>query len=301
MSHTLPLTFLYTLLAIVLAVSLIGAAVLYLLWYYERQAAHENAPMPGASPGNLNPLLGAPAFVAEALAFAVLVLSYPLRIVHDVMPFRAQAGAGPAGDTPILLVHGWGANSACFIAVQLWLKLRGYKNVYAVSYTPPVIRAEKLARQLAVHIDKALAATGAQKVHIVAHSMGGLLTRHAIKNLGMAGKIDKVVTLGSPHMGSKLAGLVPGGGNIPQMRYRSEFCRELGEGGLTPGKDVRYFSIYSEFDNFVLPNHSSVLDGNAQNVHVAYHGHCALLYSPVVFGLIEECLAQPDTATAGER
>lgn len=295
MQNALP--FAYTLVAAVLLVSVIGAALLYTLWYYERQANHDQAPMPGATPGTLNPLLGAPAFAAEALSFATLVITYPLRIVHDVMPFRAQA----RGETPVLLVHGWGANSACFLGVQLWLKLRGYKNVYAVSYTPPVIRAEKLANQLARHIDKALAATGAEKVHIVAHSMGGLLTRYAIRHLGMDTKIDKVITLGSPHMGSKLAGVVPGGGNVPQMRYRSEFCRALAEDGLTPGADVRYFSIYSEFDNFVLPNHSSVLDGNAQNMHVAYHGHCALLYSPVVFGMIEECLAQPDTATASER
>jgi len=294
MPNSLP--FLYTLLAAVLLVSLVGAALLYTLWYYERQASHDAPALPGATPGTLNPLLGAPAFLLEASAFAVLVITYPLRVVHDVMPFRAQA----RGETPILLVHGWGANSACFLVVQLWLKLRGYRNVYAVSYTPPVIRAEKLARQLARHIDSALAATGAEKVHIVAHSMGGLLTRYAIRHLGVEGKVDKVITLGSPHMGSKLAGVVPGGGNVPQMRYRSGFCRELAEGGLTPGADVRYFSIYSEFDNFVLPNHSSVLDGNAQNIHVPYHGHCALLYSPRVFLLIEDCLAQPDAATASE-
>jgi triacylglycerol lipase len=295
MQNQIP--FIYMLLATVVAVSVIGAGALYMLWYYERQANHDNTPLPGATPGTLNPLLGAPAFAAEALAFSVLVITYPLRLVHDVMPFRAQA----RGETPILLVHGWGANSACFLGVQLWLKMRGYKNVYAISYTPPVIRAEKLAKQLAVDIDKALAATGAQKVHIVAHSMGGLLTRYAIRHLGMEDKVDKVITLGSPHMGSKLAGVVPGGGNVPQMRYQSAFARELADGGLTPGKNVRYFSIYSEFDNFVLPNHSSVLDGDAQNIHVAYHGHCALLYSPVVFSLIEDCLDQPASVPVNER
>lgn len=275
---------------IVLGVSIGGALLLYLLWFFVRHNNDEDKALPGATVGPLNPLIGLVAIIPEAASFAVLVLTYPLRIVHDIAPFRAQV----QGETPILLVHGWGANSACFLGVQLWLKLRGYKNVYAVSCTPPVIRAEKLAKQLATHIDNALAATGAEKVHIVAHSMGGLLTRYTIKHLGMDAKIDKVITLGSPHQGSKLASFVPGGGNTPQMRYRSAFLTELAEGGLTPGDDVRYYSIYSEFDNFVLPNHSSVLDGGAQNIHVPYHGHCALLYSPVVLGLVEECLAARD-------
>lgn len=271
----------------VVAASFVGALALYLLWYWARRTDADRKVMPGASLQPLNPLLGLAAIIPEASSFALLVLTYPLRIIHDLAPFRAQEH----GREPIILVHGWGANSACFLGVQLWLKARGYKNVYAVSYTPPVIRAEKLAAQLARHIDKALAATGAPKVNIVAHSMGGLLTRYAIKHLDMGGKIDKVITLGSPHMGSKLASFVPGGGNVPQMRYRSEFVNALADGGLTPGDQVRYYSIYSEFDNFVLPAHSSVLEGgNAENIHVQYHGHCALLYSPAVFRRIEQCL-----------
>lgn len=270
----------------VLAISFAGAALLYVLWFWVRQRDVEGKMLPGGTLGRLNPLIGLAAIVPEATSFALLVLTYPLRIIHDLAPFRAQEH----GRTPILLVHGWGANSACFLGVQLWLKARGYRNVYAVSYTPPVIRAEKLAKQLANHIERACAATGAQKVHIVAHSMGGLLTRYTIKHLGMGDRIDKVITLGSPHLGSKLASFVPGGGNAPQMRYRSEFLSELADGGLTPGKHVRYYSIYSEFDNFVLPAHSSVLDGDAENIHVQYHGHCALLYSPAVFRRIEQCL-----------
>lgn len=269
----------------VLVISIAGALLLYLMWYHERTRGERRA-MPGASEGGLNPLLAPPAILLEALAFALLVMTYPLRLVHDLSPYRVQV----RGRTPILLVHGWGANSACFMAVQLWLKWRGYPNVYAVSYTPPVIDARRLAAQLAHHIDDARAATGAEKVHIVAHSMGGLLTRYAIKNLGCAGKIDKVITLGSPHRGSKLANVLPGAGNVPQMRYQSGFLQELAEGGLTPGVGVRYYSIYSEFDNFVLPNHSSVLDGDARNIHVRWHGHVALLYSPAVFALIEDCL-----------
>ena len=50
------LQFLLTALVFVLAISLVGAGVLYFLWYYERQANHAQ-PLPGAAEGSLNPLV----------------------------------------------------------------------------------------------------------------------------------------------------------------------------------------------------------------------------------------------------
>lgn len=276
----------------VAAIALAGTLMLYHHWIYERQSDDGSKPLPGGTNGALNPLMTAAAIPAEAVGFLLVIVTWPLRFIHDAMPFRARI----PGENPIVLVHGWGANSACFFFVQLWLKARGYGNVYAVSCSPAVIDARKLAAQLSCHIDEALAATGAQKVTLIAHSMGGLLSRYAIRNLGCDAKVERVITLGSPHMGSKVAGMVPGFGNVPQMRYQSAFIRELAAGGMTPGADVQYFSIYSEFDNFVLPNHSSVLDGNAQNIHVPWHGHCALLYSPVVMRHIEDILGAPENA-----
>lgn len=266
-----------------------AALLIYFHWLHERHTNDEDVALPGGTDGNLNPLLAIGGILLEALSLALLVVTYPLRLVHDLLPLRAPAH----GETPILLVHGWGANSASFLFVQLWLKLRGYRNVHAVSYTPPVIDARKLAVQVARHIERARKAAGTEKVHVIAHSMGGLLTRYAIRHLGCEAKVDKVITLGSPHQGTKLANVIPGHGNVPQMRYRSEFLRALADDGLTPGRDVQYYSIYSEMDNFVLPAHSAVLDGNARNLHVPYHGHCALLYSPAVMKLVEECLEAP--------
>lgn len=43
--------------------------------------------------------------------------------------------------------------------------------------------------------------TGSSKVDIVAHSLGGLLSKYYIKNYGL-GKIDKFIDLGTPHLGA---------------------------------------------------------------------------------------------------
>ena len=61
------------------------------------------------------------------------------------------------------------------------------------------------AGQLRDRVNEALASTGAQKVHIIAHSMGGLDARHMIVDKGMADKVASLTTIGTPHLGTVLA------------------------------------------------------------------------------------------------
>lgn len=72
----------------------------------------------------------------------------------------------------------------------------------SVSYAKSLAtRAEDLKQQ----INSILAATGAKKVHIIAHSMGGLDARFMIAKLGMAGNVASLTTIGTPHHGSSFA------------------------------------------------------------------------------------------------
>lgn len=66
---------------------------------------------------------------------------------------------------------------------------------------PVSLRAE----QLRDRVNEVLVSTGAQKVHIIAHSMGGLDARHMIVDKGMAAKVASVTTIGTPHRGTVLA------------------------------------------------------------------------------------------------
>ncbi|HEX8276954.1 MAG TPA: alpha/beta fold hydrolase [Longimicrobiaceae bacterium] len=64
------------------------------------------------------------------------------------------------------------------------------------------------ARQLREQVAACLAETGAQKVHIIAHSMGGLDARRMIVDEDMADHVATLTTIGTPHHGTALADVV---------------------------------------------------------------------------------------------
>ncbi|HYV09699.1 MAG TPA: alpha/beta fold hydrolase [Pyrinomonadaceae bacterium] len=77
------------------------------------------------------------------------------------------------------------------------------------------------AEQLRARVNEALAGTGAPKVNIIAHSMGGLDARHMIVDKGMADKVATLVTIGTPHLGTILADhVIDNGGFFLQAALR---------------------------------------------------------------------------------
>jgi len=90
-----------------------------------------------------------------------------------------------------------------FKGIASFLKQHGFEVYHtSVSFAANV---ETRARDLTREIQKILAATGHEKVHLIGHSMGGLDARHAIVNHGMAEKVASVTTLGTPHLGASVA------------------------------------------------------------------------------------------------
>lgn len=99
---------------------------------------------------------------------------------------------------PVMLVHGLGADKSCFSAMEDSLHRAGY-TVYSVSYSCVNSDVEACARLLERETSWLLDPTGADRVHVVAHSLGGVILRWAVAHTRMGEWLRVGITLGSPH------------------------------------------------------------------------------------------------------
>lgn len=135
------------------------------------------------------------------------------RFLKDVLVIDdGFAGVRPQGHTkyPIVLVHGFLGWDRIFFfdyfyQVRRSLEADGFQ-VFA-PHVNPVASIEVRASRLGPIIDDILAQTSAEKVNIIAHSMGGLDARYLAGN-GYADKIASITTVGTPHEGTPVPDFV---------------------------------------------------------------------------------------------
>ncbi|MDW4906265.1 alpha/beta fold hydrolase [Streptomyces sp. ADMS] len=184
---------------------------------------------------------------------------------------------------PVILVHGTFANGVDnWLTLAPYLKNRGY-CVFSLDYGQlpgvPLFYGlgpiDKSAEQLAVFVDKVLAATGAAETDLVGHSQGGMMPRYYLKFLGGAAEVNTLIGIAPSNHGTTLNGLTnllkhfPGAENLlstltPALADQvagSAFLAKLNAGGDTvPG--VHYTVIATRYDEVVTPYRSQFLNGS---------------------------------------
>jgi triacylglycerol lipase len=130
----------------------------------------------------------------------------------DALSAASPLGADPHGAAtryPIVLAHGFMGSRDAIASFNSQivdgLTADGHK-VYRAE-VPPFGSVAERAKVLATEVDKVLAETGAPKVNLVAHSMGGLDARELISVLGYGDRIASLTTVATPHRGSQIADL----------------------------------------------------------------------------------------------
>jgi pimeloyl-ACP methyl ester carboxylesterase len=190
---------------------------------------------------------------------------------------RALFAADPlAARIPVLLVHGLVDNRSVFNVMQRNLRRRGFTHVCAWNYSPFLTDIARGAADLDAHIERICQQTGYDSVHVVGHSLGGLIARYYVQRQGGDRRVESLVTIGTPHRGSVLAHVVPAP-LIRQLRPGSAVLQELAE--PAPGCRTPVTAIYSDLDQMVLPTSSGRCDHPdlaARNVLVRGVGHLSL-------------------------
>ena len=137
------------------------------------------------------------------------------------MPFKAFTSRTLAQSAamPVLLIHGYGANSGFWHHTSARFMREGISHM-AIELEPLLVSIDDYAGIIHGGIEKLCSVHRSEKVILLAHSMGGLAARAYVRKFGTE-RVARIITLGTPHYGSKLASYAIGI-NAMQMRWTAE-------------------------------------------------------------------------------
>jgi uncharacterized protein (TIGR02145 family) len=172
------------------------------------------------------------------------------------------------GPRILLLIHGWIGRASTWNTFISRIEKETnpeYSEIWAYSYNSSFSIKEN-ARILSEYLAEYSLGTS---IDIVAHSMGGLVARSLIEQWKGAAYIDKLIMVGTPNKGSKLALFryllgalvkIKDNTNYPIYNYNTQGFKDLNEGSYflyalskSECPKTSYFAIASINDYFVFP------------------------------------------------
>ena len=235
------------------------------------------------------------AIVREALCYLVHGALYPFG--------RNTRGAASHRDPSLrtlVFVHGLATNRSGFLLLQTALRLAGHHRQVAVS-----LRRNGSIEALAIELKREIGRrVGGGRVDLIAHSMGGLVARFYLQQLGGERRVDRLITLGTPHQGTHAANFLPSP-LVRQLLPGGPFIRHLN--ALPPPERTRVTSIVAGRDLLVQPVEAAACPfGEIRRLEDL--GHLELLFRPEVFAAVATALGAerrsadaPDRAAAATR
>ena len=239
--------------------------------------------------------------------------------IESIAPeFRAQLGETPLlaltllapsrtpttivqdeGRRLIVFVHGLAGHRGNFLPMQTYFRWMGRPASVSIGFpTRNSIKemAEHLKRTIEDLVrDNQLPAD--KCIDIVAHSMGGIITRLALQDPQVAARIHTVITLATPHHGTQLARYLDTL-KVRELQPNSDLLTEL-SCQLPWGTDTqmpRLICYWTPKDLMLLPPRSAVVEG-AEAVCVPESTHLGFILKPVVWESIFRTLT-PDLQLA---
>lgn len=236
---------------------------------------------------------------ATALEAAILaghVLLYPTGILPErrspVVPVPDGGPKLPVQERPpVVLLHGFVDNRSVFVLLRRSLLQHGRQRIESLNYSPLTRDIRTAAELLGRHIEQVCERTGSRQVDVVGHSLGGLIARYYVQRLGGDDRVRTLVTLGSPHGGTRVVPLANAHPIVRQMRPDSALIEELTR--PAPGCRTYFVSFWSDLDSLMDPLETARIDHPdlmALNVPVTGIGHLALPVHPAVAAGIRQAL-----------
>jgi triacylglycerol esterase/lipase EstA (alpha/beta hydrolase family) len=216
-----------------------------------------------ALPVALEQLIG-PERVALLREMALLGLDLT-PVVPDVLP----------GDDVVVLVHGFLASAGVFRPLRARLEREAGARVATFSHAPGV-GIRRIARQLGELVDRLPAGA---RITVVGHSLGGVVARWYVQEMGGHARIVRTISLASPFRGIDVPQLLVGA----DLHGQSELLKRLRANAHVCG--VPHTSVVAEDDTVVAGVNTACL-GFGDVVVLPKRGHNGLLFCEKVASLV---------------
>jgi triacylglycerol lipase len=217
--------------------------------------------------------------------------------VSKSAPIVAGSDAPKEHRNPVFLVHGLMDTSYKMRKIASYLRGLGWE-VFDIDLltNDGTTRLEILARQLAVEIDRTFGSDShserlcQRSIDLLGFSMGGLVSRYYLQRLGGMQRVQRFITISTPHNGTIAANFSMRSGCM-QMRPNSAFMQDLSS-DVDRLKELNFTSLWTPFDLIILPPSSSQLGiGTERSIPVL--AHPLMVSDRRVLAAIVEALSQP--------
>ena len=265
------------LLSIVLAGYMIFALCSNLIYWYETLNSPDPA-IPSPRPG----------VFACLVTYINTLGSYLLCAVTFFLgPFsrrKVQRPATPSQLPPLILIHGLYNTAAVWLYLGRRFRKAGFP-LSTYSYYSLFVPVHRILQKLDAHVREVEEAFPGQKPVFVCHSLGGLLVRHWLLTPENHNRVSGVLTIGTPHTGSKAAALGPGA-LAKNILPPSAFITSLQD--VPTPEHLPCVSIVSATDEAVLPA-KNLLPPQGWRMRVVFWvGHFSMLFCPRTAKIIME-------------
>ena len=194
---------------------------------------------------------------------------------HDLAPCMPTVRWG---DEVVVFVHGIFASAGVFRPMRRALSLNSKLKFASFTHAPGV-GVKRIAGRLAELLDELPSGV---RVHIIGHSLGGIVARWYVQELGGHARATQTISLASPFGGAALAAAFPFSVGA-DLREGSSLLEAIRRGATRV--TVPHTSIAGENDRVVFPPAKAHL-GTGDVVVMPGRGHNELLFDHEVAKIV---------------
>lgn len=215
---------------------------------------------------------------------------------RKLMPRRVPLMTRGEREDVVFLLHGFMATAGVFEPLERHLREEGIEHIASFSYHP-FRSVSSLGAELKRACDEFPARA---RLHLVGHSLGGVVARFYAQELGGAERVEQIISLASPFHGTTAAQRLPG----PLGRV-TPILREIVPDSALLAKlrqdttNLPHTSVVAAADMLVTPPHSAAFPGS-EVVVLDGVGHNGLLFDERAARLVSQKILARRPSRAAE-